>query len=82
MPYSEPRTLCRELALSVIQDMPSTMMSEKTLQSVRVYTFPFSLLYRQKRCRCATNWETNPRKFSEWATICSAMLLESERSTM
>ncbi|KAG8216452.1 hypothetical protein J3R82DRAFT_6559 [Butyriboletus roseoflavus] len=34
MPYSEPRTLCRELALSVIQDMPSTMMSEKTLPSM------------------------------------------------
>jgi len=43
MPYSEPRTLCRELALSVIQDMPSSMMSEKTLPRVRTYTFPYSL---------------------------------------
>ncbi|KAF8551747.1 hypothetical protein OG21DRAFT_1605114 [Imleria badia] len=34
IPYSEPRTLCRELALSVIQDIPSTMMSEKTLPSM------------------------------------------------
>ncbi|KAF8434511.1 hypothetical protein L210DRAFT_3763021 [Boletus edulis BED1] len=34
MPYSEPRTLCRQLALSVIQDMPSEMMNEKTLPSM------------------------------------------------
>jgi hypothetical protein len=34
MSYSEPRMLCRELALSVIQDMPSTMMNEKTLPSM------------------------------------------------
>ncbi|KAH0834818.1 hypothetical protein J3R83DRAFT_10427 [Lanmaoa asiatica] len=34
MPCSEPRTLCRELALSVIQEMPSTMMSEETLPSM------------------------------------------------
>ncbi|KAG9311744.1 hypothetical protein JVU11DRAFT_7987 [Chiua virens] len=31
LPYSEPRRLCLELALTIIEDMPSTMMTEKTL---------------------------------------------------
>lgn len=82
MPYSEPRMLCRELALSVIQDMPSTMMSEKTLPSVSALTLSFILSYRRKHCRCATYWETNLRKSSEWAIIYSITLLESGRSIM
>lgn len=47
MPYSEPRALCRELALSVIQDMPSTMMDEKTLPNVRIDTILDILPYKQ-----------------------------------
>ncbi|KAL4073539.1 hypothetical protein J3A83DRAFT_4370818 [Scleroderma citrinum] len=31
MPYSDPRALCRELAVSIIQDVPFSMMDEKTL---------------------------------------------------
>ncbi|KAF9226338.1 hypothetical protein BS17DRAFT_807138 [Gyrodon lividus] len=34
IPYSEPRALCRELALSVVQDIPSTMMTERTLPNM------------------------------------------------
>ncbi|KAI9568130.1 hypothetical protein HD554DRAFT_2219143 [Boletus coccyginus] len=60
MPYSEPRTLCRELALSVIQDMPTTMMSEKTLsrmchllgdQSQEVQRMGYHLLHNAARKR-------------------------------
>ncbi|KAH7882407.1 hypothetical protein F5I97DRAFT_1939442 [Phlebopus sp. FC_14] len=34
MPYSAPRSLCRELALTAIQDMPSSMMTETTLPTM------------------------------------------------
>ncbi|KAF9239333.1 hypothetical protein BU15DRAFT_74748 [Melanogaster broomeanus] len=60
MPYSEPRALCRELALSVIQDIPSTMMSEKTLptmchllvdQSQEVQRLGYHLLQNAARVR-------------------------------
>ncbi|KIK99666.1 hypothetical protein PAXRUDRAFT_822522 [Paxillus rubicundulus Ve08.2h10] len=60
MPYSEPRALCRELALSVIQDIPSTMMTEKTLpamchllvdQSQEVQRMGYHLLHNAARKR-------------------------------
>jgi hypothetical protein len=37
--HSEPRSLCRELALSVIQELPDALVGEKTLPEVRFQTF-------------------------------------------
>ena len=34
MPYSDPRALCRELAVSTVQDMSPSMMDAKTLTTV------------------------------------------------
>ncbi|KAG6330843.1 hypothetical protein ID866_8246 [Astraeus odoratus] len=34
MPYSDPRALCRELAMTIVQDMPSSKMDEKTLTTM------------------------------------------------
>ncbi|KIK18819.1 hypothetical protein PISMIDRAFT_14102 [Pisolithus microcarpus 441] len=31
MPYSDPRAICRELAMSIVGNMPSSMIDEKTL---------------------------------------------------
>ncbi|KAI6007012.1 hypothetical protein EDD15DRAFT_2153315 [Pisolithus albus] len=31
MPYSDPRAICRELAMSIVENMPSSMIDEKTL---------------------------------------------------
>ncbi|KIN96951.1 hypothetical protein M404DRAFT_32794 [Pisolithus tinctorius Marx 270] len=34
MSYSDPRAICRELAMSIVQNMPSSMIDEKTLATM------------------------------------------------
>ncbi|KAI6007005.1 hypothetical protein EDD15DRAFT_2208298, partial [Pisolithus albus] len=35
MPYSDPRVICRELAMSIVENMPSSVIGEKALVTTR-----------------------------------------------
>ena len=61
---SVPHSTCRELALSIVQHLPSSLIDQDTLSKVRIHLLYFFIAYISHYfCRCVTLSKILPRPY-------------------